>query len=95
MQEVLAEFVKFLPDNDWLKLLFLMFLLLVAFLRERLLTGSLACLRYMYRWFRRQMIEKHYWLMQSGYLDRDNWTYGTFNYRCLECGKYDSGPGIL
>lgn len=95
MQEVIAELVKILPENQWLRLVLLMFVVMLVVLREKLFIGALASVRYLYRWVRCQVFGRHFWLMQSGYLDLGNMNYGTFNYRCDICGKRDVGPGVL
>ncbi len=61
MAEVIAELVKVLPENDWMKLALLVFALLLIVLREKLFTGIVEIYRYLFRWIGCR-IGRHTWV---------------------------------
>ena len=49
-KDVMAELLKILPENDWLRAAIVVFALLLVVLREKLFTGTREICRYIYRW---------------------------------------------
>ena len=60
MNEVVAELVKILPESQWLRFLLIVFIVMLIVLREKLFTGGLLCVRYLWRWAGCR-IGKHSW----------------------------------
>lgn len=85
MTEIIAELVKVLPENDWMKLALLVFALMLVILREKLFVGVREICRYMYRWIMCRF-GKHTWLSGSGKPSRDMLT-GLYVYYCVICGR--------
>ena len=91
MAEIIAELVKILPENQWLRFALIVVVVLLLVLREKFFLGLLAICRYVYRWSSCKIFQKHFWVSHSGLLDR-NFITGTFIYRCTICGKTDVRP---
>ena len=94
MAEVIAELVKILPENDWLRLALIVFVLLLVVLRAKLFTGLLDISRYLSRWVTCQVLRKHTYMRGTGMVDMTTMS-GDFYYRCCICGKTTVGRGVL
>ena len=93
MAEIVSELVKILPENDWMRLAFLVFLAMLIVLRKSLFIGIMDICRYLFRWLKCRF-GRHTWIIRSGHVD-DNMVTGMFVYNCVICLKDDVRKGIL
>ncbi len=92
-ESIISLLKEVLPENDWMRVGLIVFLVFLVVLREKLFIFIGTVLRYLYRWILCRF-GQHTWFKHSGVVD-DNLITGRFIYVCDICRKTRIRDGIL